>query len=492
MSEHRFTMANRYLHRLTHRILWFAGVCTLLTSVVPQTAFGALFSSILPASRSGQVGNTLTAFANIINTGPGTATGCSISPINALPGTFLYQTTDPSTNALTGTPDTPVDIADGALQSFIIAFTPSAPLAPTDVQFSFDCINTNLATIISGVNTLLLSASNTPVPDIIAVASGTGTVDIPDSTGAAAFAVATVNVGTTGSITASADTGSAVLPVAITVCETNPTTGACINPTIPASTATTTIGPGATPTFAFFLTGSGPITFDPANNRVFARFTDANQVVRGATSVALTSSVVTNPTTTVTFNLSNFTEISVPTVFGVTVTQGPDFLVEVTVDEDVVNRVDVTQTGSRLNIALLPGDSNIQTLQAFVTMPVLNRIDLTGVVNASLNDFNQTQMTINVDGVSRLRGNNALMISNLTASVSGAASQLDFSDIRPLGIANINVSGVSRATLNMGIGSTMTGTVTGTSTLFYFGTNVAVNVTTNATSSVIKLGETRP
>lgn len=200
-------------------------------------------------------------------------------------------------------------------------------------------------------------------------------------------------------------------------------------------------------------------------------------------------------TVTVTFDLRDFTEISVPTPFNVTVTQGPDFSVEVTVDADVVQRVDVTQTGSRLNIALLPGDSNIETLDAFVTMPVLNRIDLTGVVNATLNDFNQSQMTVNVGGVSRLRGN-ALMIGDLSASVSGV-SLLDFGDIRPLGNANIDVSGVSQATLNMDVGRTLTGSVTtgqgtGASILFYYGTNVTVNVTTDFLSRVVKLGETRP
>ena len=200
-------------------------------------------------------------------------------------------------------------------------------------------------------------------------------------------------------------------------------------------------------------------------------------------------------TTTQTFDFRDFTEVSVPTVFNVTVTQGPDFSIAVTVDEEAQNRIDVSQAGSTLNIALLPGSGNITTLDAFVTMPVLDRIDLTGVVNAQLNDFDQAQMTINVGGVSRLQGN-ALRIGNLTANVRGV-SQLDLGGIRPIAAANINVAGVSQATLNMDVGATMTGTIgtgqgTGVSTLFYYGTNVAVNVSTGPLSSVVKLGETRP
>jgi len=268
------------------------GVAAVLTCVAPTTVFGALASSVLPTSRSTEVGNTATAFATVINTGPGTATGCFISPVTSVSADFLYQTTDPATNALTGTPNTPVDIAEGAAQTFLFAFTPTAPFAPTDVQLSFDCTNTSPATVISGLNTLLLSASSTPVPDIIALATGTGILDLPASAGGnGAFAVATVNVGATGTITASANTGSATLPVTLSVCETNPLTGVCINPTSPAATATTTIAGGATPTFAFFATATDTIPLDPATNRAFVEFRDSGDTIRGSTSTALSSDV---------------------------------------------------------------------------------------------------------------------------------------------------------------------------------------------------------
>jgi len=213
------------------------------------------------------------------------------------------------------------------------------------------------------------------------------------------------------------------------------------------------------------------------------------------TANRLTFGHIVSDTATLDFGFSNFTEISVPTLFNVTLTQGPDFSVEVVVDADVANRIDVTQTGTRLTIALLTGGGNIDTLEAFVTMPVLNKIELTSVANATLNGFSQTQMTINVGGVSRLHGND-LMIDNLTASVSGV-SLLDLGGIRPIGNAQINISGVSQATLNMDVGSTMTGSVgtgqgTGVSTLFYYGTNVSMNVTSDFLSTVVKLGETRP
>jgi hypothetical protein len=202
-------------------------------------------------------------------------------------------------------------------------------------------------------------------------------------------------------------------------------------------------------------------------------------------------------TATLTFDFSNFTDISVLSVFKVTVIQGPEYSVEVTVDADIVNNVQVTQTGATVSFELLFGNNNAETLDAVVTMPVLNRIDTNAnaVGHVTLRDFNQDQMMVNVGGVSYLRGE-GLIIRDLTSTVSGV-SLLDFGDIRPIAHANIDVGGVSQATLNMDVGSSLTGSVgtgqgTGVSTLFYFGTNVNVNVATDGLSRVTRLGDTKP
>jgi len=219
-------------------------------------------------------------------------------------------------------------------------------------------------------------------------------------------------------------------------------------------------------------------------------FTSGGRIMADRITIGHTVSA----TVTLEYEFRDFTEISVPSVFNVIVTQGPEYSVEVVVDAEASNRVEVTQIGPRLNIALEMANGNIETLDAIITMPVLNLMDLSGVVNAALNDFNQSQMDLRVGGVSRLTGN-GLTIDNLTAEVSGV-SRLDLGDIHPIGFADIAVSGVSQATLNMDVGATMTGSVntgqgTGTSTLFYYGTNVAVNVATDSSSSIVRLGETK-
>ena len=263
------------------------GSFTLTSSLAPTSP---LVAAVLPASRSVQVGNTATAFATMINTATVTATGCSIAPLTSVPASFSYQTTDLATNALIGTPNTPVDIAPGGFQSFVFALAPTSVFNPSDVQLNFDCFNTDPAPVTVGVNTLLLSASNTPEADVIALAatvSGDGVVRLPGPSGSGAFAVATVNVGTADTITASADTGSRSLPLALSICETNPTTGVCLAPA--AATVTSTISNGATPTFAVFIGATGEVVFDPALSRVFVRFRDLAGSTRGSTSVAVTT-----------------------------------------------------------------------------------------------------------------------------------------------------------------------------------------------------------
>ena len=126
-------------------------------------------AALLPSSRSVQVNTPATAFATIINVGQAIAVACSIAPLTSVAASFQYQTTDPATNQVTGSPNMPVNIEAGAAQSFVFAFTPTAPIAPTDVELSFDCVNSSPAPINLGLNTLLLSASSTAVPDIVAL-----------------------------------------------------------------------------------------------------------------------------------------------------------------------------------------------------------------------------------------------------------------------------------------------------------------------------------
>ena len=262
---------------------------TVNASFVANSAANlTLVAAVLPLSRSVQVGTTATAFATMIDAGPADAATCTIVPLASIPASFVFQTTNPATNALTGTANTPVNIAAGQAQSFVVALTPTAPFAPTNVAFAFTCANApSPAASTIGVDTLSLSGSTTPVPDVVALAASgdPGYVDIPGATGTGDFAVATVNLGIDATITAAANTGTANLPVTLTLCQTNPQSGACL--AAPTPSVTTDIQPNATPTFGIFVTGGAPVANLPGVNRVFVTLTDSGGTLRGETSVAV-------------------------------------------------------------------------------------------------------------------------------------------------------------------------------------------------------------
>lgn len=245
-------------------------------------------AAVLPSSRSVGVGTPATAFATMMNTGSGMVTGCGMTAPPQMSGAFMYQATDPNTNQPIGMPNSPMDMPMGGSQTFMFAFTPAAPMDPTDMPITFSCANTGPAEMHPGLNTLLVSASATPVPDMVAMSATVGhdgIVNVPGANGTGAFAVATVNMGAGGPITASVDTGGVDMAVSLQLCQTDPASGRCVSAmgqTIPVQ-----VDAGMTPTFGVFVSGHGMVVFDPTANRVFVRFSDAAGFVRGATSVAV-------------------------------------------------------------------------------------------------------------------------------------------------------------------------------------------------------------
>jgi hypothetical protein len=259
---------------------------SILFLAPPSSWAQSIVAAVLPSSRSVQVRTSApppyAAFATIINAGQQLATDCRISSLSSISASFSYIDLEAPWDY------GPIDIPAGAAHRFAFGLIPTAPIAPTEVLLSFKCANTEPAPIIPGVNTLLFSASATPVADIVAIGATPnkdGIVNIPGANGTGAFAVATVNLGTTDTIVASADTGSATLPVNIFLCQTNPANAQCISGIGPS--VTTQIDANATSSFGIFVQASGNVPFDPAANRIFVRFKDSGGVTRGSTSTAV-------------------------------------------------------------------------------------------------------------------------------------------------------------------------------------------------------------
>lgn len=261
--------------------------------VEDATAPSPLVASVLPGARSVELGASPTVFANILNLGSSAVSNCLIAlPTSAPMGlTLAYQTTDPSTNAPIGTPNTPVTIPAAptgsfSAQTFILTFSATAAFTQPALPLQFACDGVAPVATITGVNTVDLSFSATPVPDVItlsATADGDGIVQVP-LVGTGAFALATANIGAAANLTAMVDMGAAILPITTTICQTM-ANGQCL--AAPTASLPVTIAAGATPTFSVFVTASNLIALAPATSRIFVRFLDSGGVSHGATSVAV-------------------------------------------------------------------------------------------------------------------------------------------------------------------------------------------------------------
>jgi hypothetical protein len=255
-----------------------------------------LFASTLPSSRSVTIGGNASAYATMINAGAGVGYGCTLTLGSDIPAVLTSWETNPLTNETTSGENPSVNIAPGAFATWALRIISSAPISPTNVELGYECLNAPPADPLIGINTLLISATSKPTPDIVAIAltaSGDGVLRIDGAGSAAAFATATVNVGLGGTITASArkslDSAGPlnVMPLSLSICQTDPLSGACTSEIGPS--VTTTIDSDDTPTFSIFATAEGSIPFDPATFRIFIEFTDSEGQVRGSSSVAVTT-----------------------------------------------------------------------------------------------------------------------------------------------------------------------------------------------------------
>jgi hypothetical protein len=281
--------------------------------------FGApswLSAAVAPNGRAVPVGQSSAIFATVINTSPTDFANCQIAlPSNAPAGLALgFQTTNPANNLATGQPNTPVTIPAGQSQSFIVTFAAATPISDPGQSFLFTCDGSTPAPIYAGINTSDLTFAPAATADVIAAAitpQNIGIVNLPESANtpstpsSVAYAAVAFNLGASGTVQVSADSGSfypvtaygaapgyyQTLPLKVLLCETNLLNGQCL--AAPAASVSGTFPAGSTATFIVFVTSTGaPIPLELAEPRLYLRFTqDIGAAVPdtvGAASVAVT------------------------------------------------------------------------------------------------------------------------------------------------------------------------------------------------------------
>ena len=266
--------------RLFRPLVALLGCC-----LYAQAAHSVLVSAVLPSSRSVQVGSPVTVFATLLNTGTESAANCRPALGSPIDISLRYQTTDAATNLPTGTVNTPVTLAGNSGQSWLLELTANAEFAPADLVVDFICDNVDPPQNLTGVNTVLISATNSATADIVALSATVGGNGILETTAnqAAAFSVASVNVGASATLVARPVAQGTSMD-SLSICQTDPVSAECLAAST--ESVTVAIGQNETPTFSIFMQHSAEIAFAPAANRISVVFEEGG-VARGSTSVAV-------------------------------------------------------------------------------------------------------------------------------------------------------------------------------------------------------------
>ncbi len=143
-------------------------------------------------------------------------------------------------------------------------------------------------------------------------------------------------------------------------------------------------------------------------------------------------------------NLTGFTRLVISHAFEADVTQSDTYSVVITVDDNLVDHLDVSKRGDTLYVGIddlsLVGDA---TLRATISMPTLDAVEASGASRVTTEGFRSTApFDLDVSGASSFRAE--MYCGNLKVRVSGASNvTLDGSG----GNGDIGVSGASRARL---------------------------------------------
>jgi hypothetical protein len=164
-------------------------------------------------------------------------------------------------------------------------------------------------------------------------------------------------------------------------------------------------------------------------------------------------------------NFTGFSAVSMSSGFRFTITQSSTYSVRVTIDNNLVNYVEVTQARNTLSVGFVPGRSYQSTSPIVViTMPDMSRLDMSAGVTGTVTGFSSShEFTVASSAGSVVTISGAASSLSIEAS---AGSRLDLSAFHVTN-ASVNLSGGAEATINLD--GRLDANVSGGSQLYYVG-----------------------
>jgi len=202
------------------------------------------------------------------------------------------------------------------------------------------------------------------------------------------------------------------------------------------------------------------------------------------------------------YAFTNFTRVEISTAFEFEIEYSDSYSINVTADDNVIDRVQISQDGQTLKIRVggAPTSFRSVTLKALVTMPQLGGLTVSGASRGTVSNFNCTEaVSIAVSGASRVTGD--ITAADIGFDVSGASTvQLEGSaddmvavvsgastfnlDDFTVNNADVNISGASTGTINLD--GRLDANVSGASTLLYFGDPMMGTIDVSGASTLSK------
>ena len=219
------------------------------------------------------------------------------------------------------------------------------------------------------------------------------------------------------------------------------------------------------------------------------------------------------------YEYTEFTRIEIGYAFEAEISQDNSFTVKITLDDNIFEYLDISQSGETLIITMKPGNvfTNV-TQRAVITLPDLERLELSGASQAdvsgfssshdldftvsgaskiNISDITSADVTMEISGASRADGK--LTMTNGDFDISGAssislegsaqdiivdasgASRVNLDDFEVVNI-RIDLSGASSGTINAS--GLLSCDLSGASHLYYIGNPILDDINTSGASSI--------